>query len=93
MQLKHSEYAADHCAIATPNHADNIQSITHAASQQDVTYGCLSNKLELLMCSGARQHLLQLGCSEEELKMDLCISVVLLVLLHTGSTDIKTISV
>ena len=54
----------------------------HAGSQQVLTYGCLSNKLELLMRPHARQHLLQLGCSEEELKVDLCVSVVLLVFLH-----------
>lgn len=47
----------------------------------DLAYGRLSNKLELLMCPSARQHFLQLGRSEEELEMHLCVRVVLLVLL------------
>lgn len=34
------------------------------------------------MRPGARQHLLQLGRGEEELEMDLCVGMVLLVLLH-----------
>ena len=50
----------------------------------DLAYGCLANKLELLMRPSTRQHFLQLGWSEEELKVDLCVSMVLLVLLYTN---------
>ena len=50
----------------------------------DLAYGCLANKLELLMRPSTRQHFLQLGWSEEELKVDLCVSMVLLVLLDTN---------
>lgn len=56
----------------------------HAGSQHGLTYGTFPNKLELLMRPSTRQHLLQLGSGEEELEVDLCVSMVLLVLLDTN---------
>ena len=47
------------------------------------TNGGFANKLELLVRAAARQHLLQLAGCEEELEVHFCVSVILLVLLHT----------